>query len=171
MTPPASLAVMPRLAATAFAALTLVVALAGCGGGDETPATTAATTATEEASETGAVEPPGLTGVVWEWQGSSYNDDSEAVPDDPAQYTIEFADDGTAIIQADCNQVRAEYTADESTMTITPGPSTKVACPEGSLDSRFLLDLEGAATYAVESGELRIDIKFDTGSMRFAPAG
>ena len=53
--------------------------------------------------EPSAAEPPAATGtlqgVVWEWQGSQYNDDTEAVPEDPSRYTIEFADDGTATIR------------------------------------------------------------------------
>ncbi len=115
-----------------------------------------------------------LQGVVWEWQGSQYSDDTEAVPEDPSRYTIEFADDGTATIQADCNQVRADYVAneDDSTLSITPGASTKVACPEDSLDSEFMRDLEGAAIYFFDdAGDLLIDIKFDSGTMRFSPRG
>jgi heat shock protein HslJ len=158
--------VVPRVAVSAVAALVLALTLAACGGGDD--ATTAAAADTESAAEAGGTS--NLTGVVWEWQGSSYSDDSSATPDDPSRYTIEFLDDGTASIKADCNQVQAQYTADGTSISITPGASTKVACPEDTLDFEFLLDLEGAATYAVDESSLRIDIKFDSGSMQFAPA-
>jgi heat shock protein HslJ len=70
--------------------------------------------------------------------------------------------------------VRADYEANESdsTLTITPGASTKVACPEDSLDSEFMRDLEGAAIYFFDdAGDLLIDIKFDSGTMRFSPSG
>lgn len=116
--------------------------------------------------------PSSLRGATWQWQGSSYSDESEAVPDDPALYTIEFADDGTASIKANCNQVRAEYTAGEDgTLSIVLGPSTLAACPPGSLDGEFLRDLEGAAAYFFDDGRLLIDIKLSTGTMRFASAG
>ena len=113
----------------------------------------------------------GLQGTVWQWQGSQYNDESEAVPDDPALYTIEFAEDGTAAIKANCNQVGAEYEMNESSLSIVLGPATLAACPPGSLDAEFLRDLEGAAGYLVDENELIIDIKFDTGTMQFADAG
>ena len=136
------------------AALVLIAlvlgAAAACGGGEEESSPAPAPPAEPPAAEPPAAEPPATTGtlqgVVWEWQGSQYSDDTEAVPEDPSRYTIEFADDGTATIQADCNQVRADYVAneDDSTLSITPGASTKVACPEDSLDSEFMRDLEGA---------------------------
>ena len=164
------------------AALVLVALVLGagtaCGGGDEESSSAPPPPAEPPAAEPPAAEPPGTTGtlqgVVWEWQGSQYSDDTEAVPEDPSRYTIEFADDGTATIQADCNQVRADYVAneDDSTLSITPGASTKVACPEDSLDSEFMRDLEGAAIYFFDdAGDLLIDIKFDSGTMRFSPSG
>ena len=162
------------------AALVLVAlvlgAAAACGGSEEE--SSPPPPAEPPASEPPAAEPPATTGtlqgVVWEWQGSQYNDDTEAVPDDPSRYTIEFLDDGTASIKADCNQVRADYVAneDDSTLSITPGPSTKVACPEDSLDSEFMRDLEGAGIYFFDdAGDLLIDIKFDSGTMRFSRSG
>ena len=160
---------MPRIAIAVLAGALL--ALGACGSGDEQASTTTADVADTSESTAAAAAPEGLTGVVWQWQGSAYSDDTEATPDDPSRYTIEFNDDGTAGIKADCNMVRGEYTTDGSTISIALGASTKVACPDDSLDAEFLRDLEGAATYAVDSGELRIDIKFDSGSMRFAPAG
>jgi heat shock protein HslJ len=93
------------------------------------------------------------------------------VPDDPALYTIEFADDGTAAIKANCNQVGAEYEENESALSIVLGPATLAACPPGSLDVEFLRDLEGAAGYLIDEDDLIIDIRFDTGTMRFADAG
>ena len=142
-----------RLLILAVAALGTALAAAACGGDD--------------GGESGAA---GLQGTVWQWQGSQYNDESEAVPDDPSLYTIEFADDGTAAIKANCNQVRAEYEENESSLSIVLGPATLAACPPGSLDAEFLRDLEGAAGYLIDEDDLIIDIKFDTGTMRFADA-
>jgi heat shock protein HslJ len=150
-----------RLALLALGALSLLAVLAGCGGDGEEPA-----------SETAPASPPTLQGVAWQWQGSLYNDDTEAVPDDPARYTAEFADDGTVSILADCNQVSGTYEeGGDGALTITLGPSTTAACPEDSLADEFLRDLEGAAiAFFDEAGVLRIDIKFDSGTMQFEPA-
>jgi heat shock protein HslJ len=143
---------MLRGVALLLAAFSVATALAACGGGEDTTA-------------------GDLQGVTWQWQGSLYNDDSEAAPDDPSRYTIEFADDGTAAIQADCNSIGAEYEANDGELSVVLGPSTLVACEEDSLSQRFMLDLEGAAGYFFDDeGLLRIDIKFDTGTMTLAPA-
>ena len=160
----------------ALVLVALVLTSAACGGGEEEASPAAAPPAEPPATEPPAAEPPAaatgtLQGVVWEWQGSQYNDDTQAVPEDPSRYTIEFADDGTASIKADCNQVMAHYEANDSSLTITPGASTKAACPEDSLDTEFMRDLEGAAIYFFDdAGDLLIDIKFDSGTMRFSPA-
>jgi heat shock protein HslJ len=147
--------VLARLIFLLLAAVATAGALAACGGDDEE-------------GEAGGT----LQGVVWQWQESLYSDESEAVPEDPAQYTIEFADDGSAAVKADCNQVRAEYESDaDGTISIVLGPSTLAACPPGTLDAEFLRDLEGAAIYFFDDdGLLRIDIKFSTGTMTFDSA-
>jgi heat shock protein HslJ len=159
-----------------LALLTLVVLVAAvgaaCGGGDEeeSAAPTDPAAPAEPAGPT-IEAPPSLQGVVWQWQGSQYSDGSEAVPDDPALYTIEFADDGSASILANCNTVRADYEENDGSLSIVLGASTKVACPEGSLDQEYLRDLEGAAiAFSDGTGDLLIDIKFDSGTMRFSPA-
>ena len=49
-------------------------------------------------------------------------------------------------IKADCNQVQAAYEVGSGgVMTITIGPTTMAACPEGSLSDKFL-DLLGNVT-------------------------
>ena len=111
-------------------------------------------------------------GPVWQWQGTLYSDDSQATPQDPSRYTITFADNGTAGIQADCNSAVGEYeTSEDGSLSIVLGPATLAACAEDSLSSRFLVDLEGAAIYFFDdSGRLKIDIKFSTGTMTFSAA-
>src|SRR4051812_34950055 len=83
----------------------------------------------------------GLVGPTWQvtaatttvpaWQG--------VVPvADQQRYTISFANDGTAAIKADCNQVTATYTTTPGgTIKIVPGPSTMAMCPEDSMGQPF----------------------------------
>ena len=48
-------------------------------------------------------------------------------------YTVDFAADGTFSSQADCNTLAGTYAlSGRDGITITPGPSTHVACPDGS---------------------------------------
>ncbi len=108
-----------------------------------------------------------LTGVTWQWQ-SITDPNGETTVDEPGRYTVFFSEDGTANIKADCNQVVASYTTDGSSITVTLGPSTLVACPEGSRDQQFLFGLENAAIYFFLEDELYIDMFADAGTMRFA---
>ncbi len=110
---------------------------------------------------------PALTGTTWQWV-STTDPNGVTVVTDPASYTILFNTDGTANIQADCNSVGASYTtADSSSISIVLGPSTLVACPEGSLDQQFLAGLSNAAIYFFEEGELYMDMQADGGTLRF----
>jgi heat shock protein HslJ len=137
----------------------LVAVLAACGGSDDSDGAPAG----NGGSDT-------LTGVTWQWQGSQYSNDTDATPEDPSKYTIAFAEDGTYQGMADCNGIGGEYTLEDSSITISPGPTTLIACPDGSLGSEFTRDLEAAAIVFFQEGDLLIDLFADAGTMRFSPA-
>ena len=111
-----------------------------------------------------------LTGTTWEWV-SVIDPMGQTASADPTRYTILFNEDGTANITADCNVVVAQYTTDGSTLMITPGPSTLVACEPGSQDQLFLSSLSSAASYTVEDGELFVALDAEAGTILFRPAG
>ena len=98
----------------------------------------------------------GLTGKTWQWVASTTTAPaSQSVVPDPENYTIEFMDDGTFAARVDCNQVAGEYMSPGGgAMTITPGPSTLVACPEGSLADLYLAGLATTESYEIAGGEL-----------------
>jgi heat shock protein HslJ len=101
-----------------------------------------------------------LTGKTWQWTAMTTTTPTSqsVVPTaDQANYTIEFKSDGTFASKADCNQVSGTYTTTSSGgLTIVPGPSTLVACPEGSLAPIFTAGLSSAASYAITDGALTI---------------
>jgi heat shock protein HslJ len=101
-----------------------------------------------------------LTGKTWQWTTMTTTAPTTAlaVPDaEQANYTIEFKSDGTFSSKADCNQVGGTYTATASKgLTINPGPSTLVLCPEGSMGSVFINALSSSANYAIANGTLTI---------------
>jgi heat shock protein HslJ len=105
----------------------------------------------------------GLTGKTWKL--TSITEKVPAfqgvVPEaDQANYTIEFMSDGKFSAKADCNQVAGAYTTTSTGgMTITPGPSTLVACPEGSMGDQYVAGLGNAASYAIASNVLTITLK------------
>jgi heat shock protein HslJ len=72
-------------------------------------------------------------------------------------HTIAFATDGTFAARADCNALAGTYTLERSDgMTITPGPSTLVACPDGSYGSLFAHALETVTTWAITGADLTL---------------
>ena len=107
-----------------------------------------------------------LTGTTWQWVETTTPVEQITV-DNPQNYTILFNEDSSANIKADCNNVGATYTADGGSITIELGPSTRAACPEGSLDQAYLSELSNAAIYFFENGELFMDLMADGGTMRF----
>ena len=112
----------------------------------------------------------GLTGKTWQWTGSTTKvPASQSVVPDPENYTITFNTDGTFAAKADCNQVSGGYTTSGSDLTITPGPTTLMACPEGSMDSLFLDGLGKAASYTISGTDLTITDS-DEGTMQFGAA-
>ncbi|MCL4264457.1 MAG: META domain-containing protein [Anaerolineae bacterium] len=112
-----------------------------------------------------------LTGTPWEWVSTTDAEVGEVFVNDPTRYVIRFNEDGSANIQADCNTVLASYTTDGSSISIMPGPSTLVACPEDSQADQFIAQLSNAAIYFVQNGNLYLDLPFDSGTMRFVPQG
>ncbi|UCH23203.1 MAG: META domain-containing protein [Deltaproteobacteria bacterium] len=109
-----------------------------------------------------------VTGVVWQWQQTRYNNDQQAAPDDPPRYTIVFQPDGRLNIRADCNRAGGKYTVQDSRLTIEVTHSTRAACPPDSLEQTFLKNLNAAAIYFMREGHLYIDLKYDSGTMKFS---
>jgi heat shock protein HslJ len=130
--------------------------------------TEAGAEATPEATEEPSEE-AGLVGPVWQWVQSVYEGDMIVASTDPTRYTITFLEDGTFQAQLDCNTGFGSYTLDGSNLTIGPIGSTRMACPDDSLDSTFIEDLEAVASYAMADGNLHLTLSTD-GVMELSPA-
>jgi len=80
----------------------------------------------------------------------------------PENYTITFGEAGAMTIQADCNQAKAAYTLGAAgALTITPGPATLAACPEGSLGDKFLQDLGKVASFQTDGTSMVLTANAD----------
>ncbi len=113
-----------------------------------------------------------LTGPTW--QLTSVTEKVPAFqgvvpPEDQSRYTITFNEDGTAAIKADCNNVAATYTTEETNISIVPGPSTLVACPDDSLSDKFVAGLSSATTYNIRPSGLTLYI-LNEGQLEFVAA-
>jgi heat shock protein HslJ len=111
---------------------------------------------------------PHIVGVEWFWLQSQYNNDTQNVPVEPDRYTLTLQPDGRVNIRADCNRGGGIYTLDENKMSITITHTTRAACPPESLEQPFIRDLNGVAGWLFMDGDLYMDIKYDTGTMRFS---
>jgi len=111
----------------------------------------------------------GITGPVWQWAQTLYNDDRKVVPTDPENYTVQFLRDGTISIKAGCNKKSGTVliSRDEKSISIDIAQSNMAACPEGSLENDFVKGLSAAALYFTRNGNLYIDLKYDSGTMEF----
>ena len=121
------------------------LALVGCG----------STGASDSPDASDAAGGDTLTGS-WQWvSGETSVPASITNVPDPENYTITFNEDDTFNAKVDCNQVSGQYAAgDDGALTITPGPSTLAACPEGSADALFMAALAGTQSYAILGGQL-----------------
>lgn len=109
-----------------------------------------------------------IGGIVWKWQRTAYNNDTEAVPSDPSNYTILLMPEGHLSVKIDCNAGGGRYSLDGSALTLELTHTTMAACPPGSLADRFMKDLAAARIAFMRDGELYLDLMYDTGTMRFA---
>jgi heat shock protein HslJ len=86
---------------------------------------------------------------------------------DRPNYTLTFNSDGTFAAKADCNQVGGTYKTNGSNgLTMTPGPSTLAACPEGSYGNQYVQALAKAASYGFANNQLTITLS-DGGTLVF----
>ncbi|MDX2417968.1 MAG: META domain-containing protein [Xanthomonadales bacterium] len=115
----------------------------------------------------GQLESVDITGVVWKWQQTRYNNDQLSVPVESSHYTIEFKPDGTMNIRADCNRGGGNYSTQGKSLTIELTHSTRAMCPPDSLYFRFNKDLGAATIYFFSEGYLYLDLQYDSGTMKF----
>jgi heat shock protein HslJ len=109
---------------------------------------------------------PMLTGPLWMLEEIVYNDGATTVPDDPELYSIQFFEDGTLGVRADCNVGNGIFDP-ESPDFITLQAFTLAACGPDSIDDEFRQGLNDAVNYFFVDGDLLMDLPVDTGTMRF----
>ena len=112
--------------------------------------------------------PPEIGNKVWQWTSFSDPASGEMTIDNPANYQLQFNEDGTFLIVADCNSGSGTYTMDNGSLSLSMGIMTRAFCGEESLDTQYLQYLEVAAIYFMQDGDLYFDLMYDSGTMRFA---
>jgi heat shock protein HslJ len=109
-----------------------------------------------------------LSGTVWQWVQTQYSNDKRVVPAKPANYTLRFLEGDQIKVKADCNQKGGTYSVDGKRLSITISHSTMAACEPGSLEDEFVRNLAASAIHFFRNGDLYIDLKYDSGTMKFS---
>ena len=114
-----------------------------------------------------------ILGTRWQWtQLTETQPASQSVVPDPENYVLVLNGDGSANIQADCNQVQWTYTVEGDSITFnTLGPSTLAFCGEDSSDQIFLEKLGMANTWRIKDGRLVLEFGEAAGTMTFQNGG
>ena len=111
-------------------------------------------------------DPASVTGTTWTWVSTVTPVDRIDAPE-PGRYTIRFQPDGKLVARFDCNRGGGDYEISEGKLTIGPLISTRMACPEGSLDATFTRDLGRVTSFFVRDESLYLELPFDSGTMQF----
>ena len=62
------------------------------------------------------------------------------------------------------------YQISEGKLSFGPLLSTRMACPEDSLDALFMRDLQRVTSFFIEDGFLYLELLLDSGTMKFKAA-
>lgn len=114
-----------------------------------------------------------LTSKTWRWILAFSPSGEQTTIENPDNYTLTFAEDGSVAIQADCNRANGSYTlTEDNSLTIALGPTTLAACPEGSRGEALLNYLGAATSFSYEGSNLSVVLNPDSGVflLGFAPA-
>jgi heat shock protein HslJ len=87
---------------------------------------------------------------------------------DQPKYTITFKPDQTFTAKADCNNLSGTWQAGAgNALTLKLGPSTLIACAEGSYGDLYVIALGKVASYAIASSQLTLTLT-DQGTLVYA---
>lgn len=115
-----------------------------------------------------SAESPSLVDTAWQWVHTRYNNDKRTVPAKPERYTIRFGEGGQIAVKADCNAKGGTYAVDGKQLSMKVITSTMAACEPGSLEDEFVRNIEAGTNFFFRDGDLYLDLKYDTGTMKFS---
>ena len=127
-------------------------------------------TTSQSESSVNSAETASITGKTWQWV-ATITPAEEITVSEPDRYTVTFADDGKAQMLFDCNRGGGDYTISDKKLSFGPLISTRMACPEGSLDAVFMRDLQKVDSFFIKDGALYLELGLESGTMHFQPAG
>jgi len=140
-----------------FLSILLCIALIGCGG-------------MAPSVENGrSTDPRLILNKTWQWE-STITPVEKITVTAPERYTILLTDDGKVKAKFDCNGGGGNYRISEGELSFGPLLSTRMACPEDSMDAAFMKDLQRVASFFIKDGFLYLELPYDSGTMKFKAA-
>ena len=109
-----------------------------------------------------------LEGTRWRWVSFTGPDGRKLVPRHPERYWIELQPEGRLALLADCNHGTGKWEAKGAELALQPMASTLMACPPGSLDSRFTQLIRQSKSYQVQGRTLVVTLRESAGVLRLA---
>lgn len=143
--------------------LILLLALPACA---RTPEPAVDTTAAAPPPPVQPAPTPTLSGPTWRWVRIVTPVETIEAPG-TGTYTLQLSDSNRISGTADCNRMAGSYSADGPGLRIGPLITTRMACPPGGLGTRYTQWLEAASNYFFRDDTLYVDLKMDSGTMRF----
>ncbi len=123
-------------------------------------------------------EPPHpLDGTSWRLLSLESMSDEQGTTtvDDPSRYTVEFGTDGRAAFRIDCNRGNSTWQAgaassDSGSLSFGPIATTRMACPQPSLEHEVLTALGYVRGFLIKDGRLHMSLLADGGILHWEPS-
>lgn len=129
----------------------------------------AACSSTAPVTKSRSTDPQMVLNKTWRWVSTLTPVEKITVPE-PDRYTILLSDSGRLQAQFDCNSGGGNYEIAHGKLSFGPLLATRMACPQDSLDYRFMKDLQRVKLFFLQEGELYLELPMDSGTMRFQAA-
>jgi para-nitrobenzyl esterase len=112
--------------------------------------------------------PPELAGTTWRWISLTTPEETLTIAE-PERYTLRFLDGDRVALRADCNRGAGSVVFPEpGAVRFGALAITRAMCPTGSLGDRFAREVVRAGRWAIQRGELRLELPGNAGVLRFA---
>ena len=109
-----------------------------------------------------------LAGTVWQLVRITSADDSVYEPDDRTRYRIDFREDGSVAILADCNRGKGSWMSEsQGHLVFGPIASTKALCAPESLSGKYLAQFQRVRSYTLKDGHLFLATDADGSIVEF----
>ncbi len=114
-------------------------------------------------------DPQLVLNEVWQWESTTTPVERIDVAN-PERYTILLKDNDKIQARFDCNRGGGSYEISTGKLSFGPLMSTRMSCPEDSLDGPFMRDLQRVASFFIDKGHLYLELPYDSGTMKFRKA-